>query len=412
MSFVGNMVGLGGNSGNAGYNFAAQSAPLLATTNAAQLNTAYDTSQNALKQQQDMVNALSAQHGIQNQSQVYNQLQNVAQGKTANLAGAQLAQSTGQNVASQAALAAGQRGASQNVGMIARGAANQGANIQQQAAGQGAILQAQQQQQALGQLSGLSTQQVGQQQGAVSTLNQAAQSEQQNLLNAAASMNSANVENTSNMNNIGLAQAQSVEKNQQQMATFGAQAAGQLLQSIGGGGVGMAQGGEVGDSKPMYADGGSTDSSGPASSFGKFIGGQSSQPQMTATPPPPAAAPSDDSGGGGGPNPAMLAMMLAHGGKVPAMVSPGERYLPPNEVKKVAEGKKAPIKAGQKIPGQAKVKGNSYANDTVPKDLESGGIVLPRSVTQAKDAPEKAKAFVAAILAKKGKLPSKPSKSK
>lgn len=97
-------------------------------------------------------------------------------------------------------------------------------------------------------------------------------------------------------------------------------------------------------------------------------------------------------------------MMMAQGGAVPAMVSPGERYLSPKAVEQVAEGKRAPMQAGEKIPGEAKVKGakNSYANDTVPKTLEEGGIVLPRSVTQAKDAPDKARAFVEAIMAKKG----------
>ena len=95
-------------------------------------------------------------------------------------------------------------------------------------------------------------------------------------------------------------------------------------------------------------------------------------------------------------------MALAQGGRVPAMVSPGERYLPPKAVAQVAEGKKSPMKAGEKIPGKPAVGGakNSYANDTVPKTLEAGGIVLPRSVTQAKDAPEKAAAFVRAVLAK------------
>lgn len=100
---------------------------------------------------------------------------------------------------------------------------------------------------------------------------------------------------------------------------------------------------------------------------------------------------------------------MAKGGKVPALVSPGERYLSPKEVSEVAKGKKSPIKAGEKIPGKPKVKGakNSYKNDTVHRTLEEGGIVLPRSVTQAKDAPKKAAEFVKAILAKNHSLPKK-----
>lgn len=95
------------------------------------------------------------------------------------------------------------------------------------------------------------------------------------------------------------------------------------------------------------------------------------------------------------------ATLMAKGGKVPAMVSPGERYLPPSEVEKVAKGKKAADKAGEKIPGKAKVKGDSFKNDIVPKTLEEGGIVLPRSVMESKHPHWAAHKFVSAVLAKK-----------
>lgn len=102
------------------------------------------------------------------------------------------------------------------------------------------------------------------------------------------------------------------------------------------------------------------------------------------------------------------ALNFADGGKVPAMVSPGEKYLSPNDVKKVEKGAN-PMEVGEKIPGKPKVKGakNDYANDTVPKTLEEGGIVLPRSVTQAKHPHWAAHAFVSAIMAKNGKMPKK-----
>jgi hypothetical protein len=95
---------------------------------------------------------------------------------------------------------------------------------------------------------------------------------------------------------------------------------------------------------------------------------------------------------------------MAQGGKVPALVSPGEKYLDPKDVQKVARGAN-PMKVAETIPGKPVVGGakNSYANDTVEKNLDEGGVVLPRSVTQSKDADSKARAFVAAILAKKGK---------
>lgn len=101
--------------------------------------------------------------------------------------------------------------------------------------------------------------------------------------------------------------------------------------------------------------------------------------------------------------------MLAKGGKVPALLSPGERYLPPSEAAKVVHGKKDAMKAGKKVPGKPAVGGakNSYANDTVPATLETGGIVIPRSVTQQKDPQMAAHAFVAAHFQQKGGLPGK-----
>lgn len=98
---------------------------------------------------------------------------------------------------------------------------------------------------------------------------------------------------------------------------------------------------------------------------------------------------------------------MAHGGKVPAMVSPGEIYLSPEKARAVAQGKMSPMKAGEKIKGKAEVAGDSLENDTVPKKLEKGGVVVPRSAAQGKGSEDKARAFVQAILArenlKKGK---------
>jgi hypothetical protein len=131
--------------------------------------------------------------GIQNQADVYNRLTQVAEGNGPNPALAQLNNATGQNVSNQAALMAGQRGAATNVGLIARQNALQGAQIQQQAAGQGAALQANQQMNAIGQMGGLASQQVGQQAGAVNSYNQFAQGEQANILNSIAAQNNAAV---------------------------------------------------------------------------------------------------------------------------------------------------------------------------------------------------------------------------
>lgn len=98
-------------------------------------------------------------------------------------------------------------------------------------------------------------------------------------------------------------------------------------------------------------------------------------------------------------------LAMAEGGKVPALVSPGERYLTPQAAKEVADGKKHAMSSGEKIPGKPKVPGavNSYANDTVPKTLQSGGVVVPRKITQDPKAAKKADAFVKAVLSRKGK---------
>lgn len=49
---------------------------------------------------------------------------------------------------------------------------------------------------------------------------------------------------------------------------------------------------------------------------------------------------------------------------------------------------------GGEIPGQAKVPGDSLANDTVPALVSPGEIVLPRSITQHEKAGDAAKLFV------------------
>ncbi len=106
-------------------------------------------------------------------------------------------------------------------------------------------------------------------------------------------------------------------------------------------------------------------------------------------------------------------MAMAKGGKVPAMVSPGEKYLPPQAVEAVKQGAN-PMKEGKTVPGKPKVGGakNDYANDTVKAELDEGGIVLPRSVTQAKDSDKKAEQFVLAVLAKHGHKPQLKKRSK
>ena len=138
--------------------------------------------------------------------------------------------------------------------------------------------------------------------------------------------------------------------------------------------------------QPDYGDAGANALFKGASSLGKAFTPTTSSDQQQQQPQQPSDQPSQ----------------YAHGGKVPALVSPGEKYLSPSAVKKVKEGKN-PMAVGETIPGKPKVGGakNDYANDTVPKTLEEGGIVLPRSVTQAKNPHWEAMKFVRALQAKK-----------
>lgn len=71
------------------------------------------------------------------------------------------------------------------------------------------------------------------------------------------------------------------------------------------------------------------------------------------------------------------------------------------DVELVARGREM---TPREVPGKAKFKGDTRSNDTVPALLSPGEIVLPRSVAQSEDAPDKAKKFVEAI--KKQKRPS------
>lgn len=526
-----------------------------------QTTDAYTAAQSGLDAQNSFMQALQQQQGIQNQSNVYSQLQGIANGTGPNPAQAQLAQATGANVANQAALMAGQRGSSQNTGMMARQAAQQGSAAQMNAAGQAANMQANQSMNALNSMGSLSTNQVGQQAAAVQGYSSGAQGEQSNLFNAINGVNNANVASQASLN----------------------QASGQLISAsdksqlglVGGAGANMsfAKGGEVG--KPHYDGGGPVQmgtmaqmpgpassiavapqnqpGSGPASAFGKMLagaaasantggaGGQVSdemkggqqigalagkalsagykylmgKPAANGVPGQQGAQQGTDQGAngadqgaqgasdtsdaangatdaandagndaasgasdagtdaaadagsdaatqvasdaaadaatdaaadagagalgdavalvakggeikqrqhldGGGMAGSILKMlpmaiaMLNEGGQVggkavPAMVSPGERYLPPRDVKKVAQGAN-PLAVGEKIPGKVKQKGDHYSNDTVPKTLQEGGVVIPKSVLESKNPHAESYKFVNAILAKKGHLPRKKAK--
>ncbi len=313
--------------------------PLTNPVNQGQVNKAYELSQGGLQQQQDFLSALQAQNGIQNQSQVYNQLQGIANGTGPNPALAQLNQSTGANIQGQAALIAGQRGAGANPALIARQAAMQGGALQQAGVGQAATLQAQQQQAAINAAGQLASQQVGQQNAATQGYSQSAQNEQANILGAVANQNNANLTNEQNVRGIKAGVLGGV-----------AQGAGQAAM--------MAEGGEVpAPQAPMHAPVANTQASGPRSFVGQYF-------TQSMNPAPLAAA------------------------SVPAMAKGG----PVQGEMLAAQGKM--------VPGKASVKGDSLKNDTVDAKLSPGEVVIPRSVMQSSDPVSNAAKFVQAIMAK------------
>lgn len=223
--------------------FQGAAANLTPGTNTAQLNTAYQGAQGALGTQTDLANTLAPQAGaaVSNQNALANQLLAMSQGGGPNPAQTELNTATGQNVAAQAALMAGQRGAGANAGLIARQAGQQGAATQQQAVGQAATLEAQQQIAAQQNLANLSNNQVTQAGNATGAASTAQQNEQNILQNANTSLNNADVSMQSNLNNVN---SQSAIANQNMNANV-ASGVGKALSNVPVIGSIFEKGGEV-----------------------------------------------------------------------------------------------------------------------------------------------------------------------
>lgn len=317
-------------------NKAATAAPVTNAVSNDQAQGSINTANNAVNQQYSLANQLSQQNGISNQSNVYgqqqalaNQLGQMAQGGGPNPALDQLNQTTGQNVANQAALMAGQRGAGQNVGLIARQAAQQGANTQQQAVGQAATLRSQQQLGAIGalqnqqgMLGNLATQQVGQQTQAVGNLNQFAQGQQGQLLNQIQSQNQVAAGQQANVNNNNQAQNGINSQN--------------IAASTKGLSSGLGSAVAAGVTK-AFADGGPVYANSSNQSANLKEGGYKGRSKIGA------------------------------------------------HLNGYAQGGQIPMQQGGGVPGQAQVAGNSYANDTVDAKLSPGEFVVPKSVTESKN---------------------------
>lgn len=221
-------------------------------TNQAQLNQAYNGTQTALGQNQGIANTLNPgiASGANTEDILAGQLANQANGIGPNPAQAELNQATGQNIAQTAALLAGQRGAGGNAGLIGEQAARMGAGTQQQAVGQGATLQAQQQIAAQQQAANLAATRINQGQNAAQGISQQQQNEQNILQGANTGANNAAVSAQGSLNNTN---AQIASGNTQSRAgLFGGIASGisSALPMVGalfahGGLVRMDKGGNV-----------------------------------------------------------------------------------------------------------------------------------------------------------------------
>lgn len=340
MGAISGMLGLAGGAGGTG--FAGPSAANIQSfVTPEQIKQAYQGTQGGLEQQQALLQALQQQQGIANQAQVYNQLQNIVGGGGPNPALAQLAQTTGQNIAAQQALMAGQRGAAQNVGMLARQAGMQGGALQQQAAGQAATLAAQQQMSALGQAGQMATTQAGQQIAQTQAAQQAQAQQQAQLMGQQQAYNQQQIQQQAAIN------AANAQLAGQTMGMAGS-AIGGVMQGLGGGlagGLMKAHGGEI----SKYAEGGDVATS---ATFGQFLK-ENYKPQA-----------------------------FAKGGGV-------HDYRAGGHVKAKSAHEKA-VKSG-----------DNYANDKIPAVLSEHEIVIPRSVTMGPNPIKGSADFVAKVMAKR-----------
>lgn len=347
MGAVTGVLGLGGGQSGTGVS-GPQNASLMPGVSSGQINASLTNANLGLQQQENLLAALQGQNGLGNQSQVYNQLQGVANGTGPNPAQAQY-QKNIQDLAKQ------QSGAISSVqgispALAARMISQQGSAAMQNAAGQGGANLANQQLGAINAAGNMATTQAGQQIGQNNAYAASAQGEQNTLLGALGAQNQSSVANQSSINSANAGLAQGMMENTGKAIGGAFNAAGKAAAGAEGG---------------MLTPSGFTGS--PRSRIGQML---SKTPRM------------------------------AEGGKVAALVSPGEGWIPPGKVGEVAKGKN-PMVVMDRFPGKPKVPGNSYANDTLPRKLDVGGIVIPNEIMQSKDPAKGARDMVAGIIAKR-----------
>jgi hypothetical protein len=349
-----------------------------------------------------VANALNNVNGVDNtqsnatagmQTQLAQALMQQMQGNGPSVAQNQLTQTTNAN--NQAA--AGQVGSIKgiNPALAARMILQNNAANNQAAAGQGATLRAQEQLGAAGQLGGtLGTQRsqdLNQAQGTAST-------------NANTLGTLGGLQNTQNANQIsnalGTQQINSGVAGQN--ANTNGQVAGGIMSGIAGAMSGSAMSGKWKGGPVGYADGGEVASIPnlmgatnflaamyPNAGLGQGVGAMSKAAPMSGSGGPSGAMPSSPVGGTGGTMGEAGGMAGGAGEGAGAAGGGGIMSEAPMLAMMAANG-------GQ-VPGKPIVPRNNPINDTVETRLTPEEVVLPLSVTKAKNSPEKAKEFMEAL---------------
>lgn len=369
-------------------------------------------SQPSMDQQQGLINQLIAQ----------------GQGQGPNPAMDQLRMTTDQNARQQAALVAGARGV--NPALAARLAAQQGASINQQAAGQAALQSAQQQLAAQQQAGGLLGQQIGQQTQQAGLNAQQQQAYNQLLAQNLSSQRGQDIGQATAQGQAGLGlmanrtaaeamrrQAQAQEKqridnaynamnninagvaaqNSSQEFQYGAGAMSGLSSALQSAAL-MNKGGVV-----NMAKGGMSQSDGGLGSFQNFQSGNPFYSQLAEAGNVASKTGKDIQESFTGltdPN-VMKKVSSLFENKLPMMAGDagiGEAAGAEGGLDVLSQVAPLALASnGGKVSGKAKVKGDSVVNDTVPAMLSPGEIVIPRTATET---PEDAHAFLDKIIKK------------
>lgn len=358
--------------------------------------------------------ALGAQQGLYGQQQgLADALLAQSRGQGPNPAQAQFQQNVDQNIAQQAGAIASQRGI--NPALAGRMAAQQGGMMNQQAAGQSAVLQAQQQ---LGAQQALGAQQQAMGQNLLGQ--NATFANQGNLYNAAANTagnmgqlgaglygtaaGAMNAQNANAINsslgiqgiNAGVAQQNAAlgAQGQTLLANVAAQNADLAGQGRGLTAQAAAQNAALRQANSEQRGGVAAQNATLGQAHQEQLGGVASQNAAIGAQGEAikAGVASENTKAKSG----MFGGLIQGIGAIAAAAHGGE--IPDSEALNLA---RTLLSEGGNVPGKAKVAGDHEANDVIPTVLSPKEIVLPRSVAMADDAPAKAAEFVARLKGQK-----------